>query len=418
VVDSAGDWSAGREDVCVSGLVSAKPPVVPRELDSGSTGTLALMLGGGGARGAYQAGVLRGIADRFPHVRFPIMTGISAGALNTIFLASRDASFARATEQLIALWLELTPERVYDVRTVPLMRNVIRWGARLFSGGLGHGPEPMRGMVDTEPLRQLLRRNLAAAPDGSLSGIARNIARGSLHAVALSATSYTTGQSMTWVEGHDIHLWQRPQRRSEVTHLTTEHVMASSALPMLFPAVRIGDQWFGDGGVRLTAPLSPALHLGASRILTISTRHRPAHAEPVSPARGYPPPAQVLGVLYNSVFLDLIDEDILRLRKMNRLLADRPPEKREGMRVVDIMVIRPSQELRVLVREVEPRLPSFLRYMTRGLGTRQAASPDFLSLLLFQPDYIRRLVELGEADAHAQADHIEAFLARPAEVGC
>jgi NTE family protein len=368
------------------------------------------MLGGGGARCAYQAGVLRGIARRFPHVRFPILTGISAGAINTTHLASRESSFPRATDDLVALWLGLNPERVYDVRAAALVRNVIRWGSRLISGGIQAGTEPMRGMVDTEPLREFLNGSLAPATDGSIPGIARNIARGTLDAVAVSATSYATGHSVTWVEGRDIDLWQRPQRRSELTRLTVDHVMASSALPMLFPAVRVGDHWFGDGGVRLTAPLSPALHLGATRILTVSTRHRPAHTETNGRAHNYPPPAQVLGVLYRSVFLDMIDEDISRLRKVNEVVAECSSATRQGWRVVDIFVIRPSQDLRMVVRELELRLPWLVRYMTRGLGTRETTSPDFLSLLLFQSDYIRRLIELGESDVDAQADDIEAFL--------
>lgn len=403
----------GQQDF---GLATLAPPP---SSESAAPSGLALMLGGGGARGAYQAGVLRGIARRFPDLQFPILSGISAGAVNTIHLASRDVSLTQATDELVALWLSLTPERVYDVRGTPLLENVIRWGARLMSGGARFSSEPIRGMVDTEPLRRLLGRALERDADGTLPGIARNLARGSLHAVALSATSYATGQSMTWVEGRDIELWQRPQRRSESTRLTVEHVMASSALPMLFPAVRIGGEWFGDGGIRLTAPLSPALHLGASRILTISTKNHslrvPAQFKSSS---GYPPPAQVLGVLYNSVFLDLIDEDILRLRRVNRLLSNLSPEKRGGMRVVDIIVIRPSRDLSSLARDLEPRLPRMLRYLTRGLGTRQTTNPDFLSLILFQADYIRRLIELGEADAESHAGKIEAFLEQPVEAGC
>jgi len=376
--------------------------------------SVALMLGGGGARGAYQAGVLNGIARRLPNLRFPIMTGISAGAVNTIHLASQEGSLSEATQDLVELWLKLSPEQVYDAHALPLLRNIFSWGTRLLSGGTGTGPEPMRGMIDTDPLRKFLNRNLSTAADGTLPGIARNIASGSLRAVALSATSYATGHSVTWVEGQNIDLWQRPQRRSEATSLTIEHVLASSALPMLFPAVRVGDQWFGDGGIRLTSPLSPALHLGASRIITISTRHRPSWALSASAAsKRYPPPAQVLGVLYNSVFLDLIDEDILRLEKVNHLLADLPPDKRESMRIVDIMVIRPSQDLQTLARELEPRLPSFLRYLTRGLGTRQATNPELLSLIMFQSDYLRRLVELGQADAEAQSERIEEFFAQP-----
>ncbi len=386
----------------------------PRPLHYDPDDALGLMLGGGGARGAYQAGVLRGIASRFPHLAFPILTGISAGAVNTIHLAAHQGTLMQAADDLIALWLALSPERVYDVRPAPLLRNTFSWGRRLVSGGIGTGREPMRGLVNTEPMRRYLNQVLDPAPDGSLPGIARNLERGTLKAVALSATSYTTGQSVTWVEGCDLDLWQRPQRRTEAATLTAEHVMASSALPMLFPAVKIGHEWYGDGGIRLTAPLSPSLHLGASRILTISTRYLRTRAEADTPlTAGYPPPAQVLGVLYNAVFLDLIDEDILRLRKVNHLLKHVPPAEREKMRIVDIFVLRPSRDLGKLAREFEPRLPGLFRYLTRGLGTTQTASPDIISLILFQVDYLKRLIEIGEEDATAQGDAIEAFLARP-----
>jgi NTE family protein len=272
----------------------------------------------------------------------------------------------------------------------------------------------MRGMVETDPLRKYLHTVVDRAPDGTIPGIRRNIERGRLKACALSATSYTTGQSVTWVEGRDIELWQRPQRRTEPAKLTIEHVMASSALPMLFPAVKVGSEWYGDGGVRLTAPLSPSLHLGASRILTISTKYQKSRSEADAPATaGYPPPAQVLGTLYNAVFLDLIDEDILRLRKVNQLLMAIPPEKREKMRVVDIMVLRPSQDLGRMARNFEPKLPTFFRYLTRGLGTQKTASPDIISLILFQNDYLKALIDLGEKDALAAGDAIQRFLERP-----
>lgn len=272
----------------------------------------------------------------------------------------------------------------------------------------------MRGLVETNPLRKYLEGVLERNADGSIPGINRNIERGKLRAVALSATSYTTGQSVTWIEGRDIELWQRPQRRTEPARLTVEHVMASSALPMLFPAVKVGDEWFGDGGVRLTAPLSPALHLGATRILTISTKYQKTQAEAATPATaGYPPPAQVLGVLYNAVFLDLIDEDIMRLRKVNQLLMKTPPEDRERMRIVDIMVLRPSEDLGRMARRFEPKLPPFFRYLTRGLGTQKTQSPDLISLILFQADYLKALIDLGEKDALAASDAIQRFLERP-----
>lgn len=376
---------------------------------------IALVLGGGGARGAYQAGVLRGLARRNPELRLPVLTGISAGAVNTVFLAAHPGTLPSASEALVRLWLDLTPEQVFDVQPSHLLTTMARWGFRLVAGG--HDREPTRGMLDTAPLRRFLQRAIPHDPDGSLPGIQRNIDMGRLDAVALSATSYTTGQSVTWVQGKDVVLWQRPQRRSEAAQVSLQHVMASSALPMLFPAVRVGDEWYGDGGVRLTAPLSPPIHLGANRILTVATRYPRSRQEADRPLTdGYPPPAQVLSVLYNSIFLDLIDEDILRLQRINRLIDDLPPALREGMRPVEILVLRPSRDLGRLAADFEPRLPRFFRYLTRGLGTQRTASPDILSLLMFQEDYLRRLVELGEADAEANAERIAEFIEKPARL--
>ena len=384
----------------------------PRKSGALRGGPLALTLGGGGARGAYQAGVLRGLASRCPSLRFQILTGISAGAVNTIHLASGNPDLVVSADQLCDLWLRLTPGQVFDVRSATLMLNAFRWGARLLSGGIGTGGEPMKGMVDTQPLREFLTRSLEPRPDGSIEGIARNLDSGALRAVALTATSYSTGLSVTWVQSKEAELWLRPQRRSEYAALTVEHVMASSALPMLFPAVQVHREWYGDGGMRLTAPLSPALHLGASRILTISTKYQRSSNEPGSPmTAGYPPPAQVLGSLYNAVFLDLIDEDIVRLGRINHLLDNIPRDRREGLRKVEIMVIRPSQDLGRLAAEFEPKLPGLLRYLTRGLGTAATASPDILSFVLFQHDYIKRLIEIGEADGAAHAGELETFAA-------
>ena len=378
-----------------------------------STGATALVLGGGGARGAYQAGVIRGIARRYPELAPPILTGISAGAINTAFLVAHDASFQQAADDLVGVWLALTPEKVDRVDASSLLRNVLRWGWRLASGGMSEGSDHTRGLVDTSPLVSLLRDALPTGANGAIIGIDRNIQRGRLRAVALSATSYSTGQSVTWVQGQQIALWQRPQRRTEVARLGISHVMASSALPLLFPAIHVGDEWYGDGGIRLTAPLSPALHLGAQRILTISTRRSRTRAEAdVSQIVGYPPPAQVLGVLYNAVFLDLIDQDIVRLELINRLLATLPDERRGGMRPVDILVLRPSRDLGQMARHYEPRLPTAFRFMTRGWGTRRTTSPDVLSLVMFQPDYLRALIELGERDVESESGRIDAFLER------
>lgn len=373
-------------------------------------GDLALVLTGGGARAAYQVGVLAGIAEHFPELRAPILTGVSAGAVNVAHLASHSGNFADATRELVDLWCSLTVERVFEVDTASLARNAIRWGAQLFSGGVRGAPIG-ESFVDTSPLRAYLSSTLGAAPTEPIPGIAEKIRRGDLKAAAIITTNYSTGETVVWVEGHEVDEWTRSRRRGVQARLTIEHVMASTALPLFFPAIRLGDAWFGDGGIRLAAPLSPALHLGASRMLAVSTRYEPSAVEASSPMiRGYPPPAQVLGVLLNAVFLDLIDQDALRLDRLNRLLAELPPERRNGMRIVDLLVIRPSFDLGRLAGQFEPKLPRAFRFMTRGLGTRETSSPDILAMLMFQPDYIEHLIEIGRSDAKARVDEIGSFL--------
>jgi NTE family protein len=376
---------------------------------AGDRGGLGLVMGGGGARAAYQVGFLRALADWYPDLSIPYITGVSAGAINAAHLASHHGSFAQSVDELSCLWGRLQIEDVFRVGPWSLGRNAVRWLGRLISGGNPGAPE-VRGLVDTDPLRGFLTEALHAV-DGELTGVSLNLVQGRLKAVALSTSSYTTGQSVTWVQGQDIREWERPQRRSVNTTLTVEHVMASAALPLFFPAVELEDEWFGDGGIRLAAPLSPALHLGADRVLAISTRYDRTAAEAERPVvRGYPPPAQLAGVLMNSIFLDLLDHDALRLERLNRLVEKLPEDEREGLRPVKLMVLRPSEDLGRLSGRYEPRLPFGLRFLTRGLGTRETESPDFLSIILFQHDYLAALMDRGEADARDREAEIRAFM--------
>jgi NTE family protein len=269
-------------------------------------------------------------------------------------------------------------------------------------------------MVDTAPLREMLVRVLEADEQGQLKGIATNLADGRLRAVALTGSSYTTGQSITWVqtaaEGH-IARWERPQRRSAPCELRVDHVMASSALPFFFPAIEVDGNWYGDGGIRLTAPLAPAVHLGAGRILAVSTRYaRTIQEADRRQVVGYPPPAQVAGTLYNAIFLDQLDSDALHLAQLNKLIAHLPPERREGLRPIDLLVLRPSEDLGRLANAYEPDLPRAFRFLTRGLGTKETRSNDMLSLVMFQKDYVARLIEMGEADAALRHSAIYRFL--------
>ncbi len=371
-------------------------------------GDLALVLTGGGARGAYQVGFLRYLSRAYPELHIPILTGVSAGAINIALLAQHHGTFAQATDEMAALWAELTPERIFRVDTGALLGNMGRWGMKLARSG--RGESRARGVVDTEPLHSFLEEALCPV-DGELTGIDYNLHRGTLRAAAIGTTSYTTGQSVIWVQGREIETWERPQRRSVQARLRVEHVMASAALPLFFPAVQIGDHWYGDGNVRLTAPLSPALHLGAHKIIAVSTRYNRDFAEADQPqVRGYPPPAQVMGVLFDAVFLDLIDQDALRMQKMNEVLGRVPKTRREGLRVVELMVVRPSCDLARIAAEYEPRLPRPFRMLTRGLGTSETAAPDVLSMLMFQDDYVKRLIALGEEDAERRAEEIDAFM--------
>jgi len=370
---------------------------------------LGCVMGGGGARAAYQVGVLRAVARRFPELRFPYITGVSAGAINAALLAGHHGSFLQAVRELSQLWGNLHVDDVFRVDPRSLAVNGMRWIKQVASGGHAKRRK-VRGLVDTSPLRGFLTEALHAV-DGEITGVQYNLDHGRLKAVAISTSSYSTGQSVTWVQGSDIDQWERPQRRSHHTTISVEHIMASAALPLLFPAIQLGNAWYGDGGIRLTAPLSPALHLGARRILAISTRYDRTAAEAEEPAiHDYPPPAQVAGVLLNSVFLDLLDNDAMRLERLNQLLEKTPPEHRNGLEPVRMMIFRPSMDLGKLAGEHELQLPKSFRFLTRGLGTQETKSPDFLSLVLFQPNYLRTLMEVGEADAETRMDELAEFL--------
>lgn len=377
-------------------------------------GQLAIVLTGGGARGAYQVGVLRGIARRLPELRFPIITGASAGAINAIYLAAHPGSPREAADGLSRLWEGLEFSDVFRVDPLCLARNSLLWVARL-GLGMGHLGVKVQGLLDTQPLRRMLERELGA--EGEIAGIARNLDAGRLAAVALMTVNYATGQTVTWVQGRGVATWERPVRRSRETRLRVEHVMASAALPLMFPAVQLDGSWYGDGSIRMAAPLSPALHLGADRILAVSTQYPRSQAEADRPSfTDYPTPAQIAGNLLNAIFLDVLDQDVQRLERLNSLLEKLPAEERDGLKPVDIVVMRPSQDLGRLAAQFEPRLPKSFRYMTRNLGTRETESPDSLSLLMFQADYMRRLIEVGERDAESRIDEIRAMVQeRPAE---
>ena len=369
----------------------------------------ALVLAGGGARAAYEVGVLAGVAERAPGLEFPIVTGVSAGAINAVHLAAHPGPLAAAVGALRAQWSRLVVERVYRIRPGRLARGLLLGAAHT---ALGRGGEAaaVRGLLDMSPLREFLGANLDFAQ------LDANIAAGRLRAAAVSATSYATGQTVTFVHGPpDAPTWQRALRYAVRSRLTLDHVMASAALPILFPAVRIGDGFYGDGSLRQTAPLAPAIHLGARAILVVTQRsdpERPPSPPPAPAPREYPALAEVIGLLLHAIFLDALEADAERLERVNRLVTALPEAQRpDGLRPIRLLMLRPSRDLGALAAGCGVQLPPLVRWLVRGMGGQRATAVDFLSYLLFDPVYTNALTELGYADVRAQWPRIERFLA-------
>jgi NTE family protein len=366
---------------------------------------LAVVLSGGGARAAYQVGFLRCLAKHFPDLEISILTGVSAGAINAAFLANHQGTFFEAVEELSDLWRNLTIDQVFCVNAWGLFKNVFRWGVRLISGGIPKA-SIARSLLDPSPLRDLLNKRLSPQKN-VVTGISKKILDGQLKAFAITGTNYSTGQAMTWTQGQDIKTWNRPSRRSVIREISIDHIMASAALPLIFPAVNLENDWYGDGDIRQSTPLSPAIYLGAKRILAISTRYgRSVQEANVPVCRGYPPPAQIAGVLLNSIFLDALDEDIRSLERTNRLLKQTPKELQEDFHIVDLFAMRPTQDLGKLAGQFEKDLPFAFRYLSRGLGSHETDSPDWLSMVMFDPHYLSHLIDLGQSDAENRAKDI------------
>lgn len=372
---------------------------------------IALSMSGGGARAAYQVGLLRHIARKHPEFFPSIITGVSAGAVNAVHLASHQGDFKSSTDDLYDLWQELRMEHVFNIESMQLVRSFFRWGARFILGGSELAPKA-RSLLDCSPLRDYLSEKLASDPNNTISGIDENIARGRLQVIGVTTSNYSIGMSTTWTHGHNPDPWQRPTRRCIDEKLTIEHVMASAALPLIFPAVKLGEHWHGDGGIRLIAPLSPAMHYGADKILAISTRRgNLAKIKDMEPMiADYPPMAQIISSILNAIFLDVFDHDAANMERLNQLYEYLPPEQQEKISHTKVLVMRPSQDLAKIAGELELKLPAGFRYFVNGFGTKETKSPDSLSMLMFFPEYTMRLMELGEQDADAQSDKIEEFL--------
>ena len=368
-----------------------------------------MVLSGGGARGAYQAGVLRAIAEisgTLGHdCAIPIITGVSAGAVNAAYLAAMSDDMTEATDKMALMWTRMTTDRVFRTDAVSAGWS----GLRLFTDatmGAFYKRKLARSLLDTAPLHRFLNETIP------FDRIGKNLENGCAEALAVTAMRYTDSTSITFIQSHkEVPAWTRSRRRSEFGPIGADHVMASSAIPLFFPPVRIeGGEHFGDGCLRNTAPLSPAVHLGAEKILVISVR-KPDSRVPNGKDILEPSMARILGVILNALLLDSIDVDMERMSRVNHTIDLIPEQQRQDLqlRKVEYLWLRPSRDIGHLAGDLFDRLPRVMRYLVGGLGTSKEAA-ELTSYLLFDPDFCGQLVHWGYEDGMAQRAEIEAFL--------
>jgi NTE family protein len=373
--------------------------------------TIGLVLTGGGARAAYQAGALRALGRILAQRESPfgVLAGVSAGAVNCVLLGAYSDDFRSGVAALVDTWKSLTPDRVYRTDTRSLASIGGRFLASTASGGLfGTGPV---ALLDTSPLGHLLEDRLP------LERLEAHYASGRLRGLAVSATNYATGTAITFFDGaRDIEPWLRSTRIGVREAIDYRHVMASSAIPIFFPPVELGGVFFGDGCIRMNAPLSPAIHLGADRIIAIGIRYFRSHHETLTLNRITHQEvislSDIGGVLLNAVFLDSLETDIERAERINATLGILPPEllHQLPLRPVPVLTLRPSQDLGRLAARQHQRFPMALRGLLRGVGVTGDGGRDLLSYIAFEPQYIETLMQLGEDDTLARRQEIEDFV--------
>lgn len=368
-----------------------------------------LILTGGGARAGYQVGVLKAIRDLLPEPRvnpFPILCGTSAGAINAASLATWAEDFGTGVEHMCRIWEGFHAHHVYRADPLGVGMSGARWLSSLALGWVTR--RAPRSLLDNTPLRRLLDATL------DLGRIDRAIASGALHSVSITCSGYGTGQSVSFFQGRaDIEPWRRSQRVGAHTKLSLDHLMASSAIPFIFPAVHINREWFGDGSMRQIAPISPAIHMGADKVLVIGAG-RMAEENPRVGGESYPSLAQIAGHALSSIFLDSMSVDIERMTRINNTLTLIPDDvrrkKKVALRPVDVLVIAPSQRLDHLAARYAEALPWSVRLLLRGMGAMNRGGGALTSYLLFEQSYTRALIDLGYADTMARRDEVLKFL--------
>lgn len=373
----------------------------------------ALVMPGGGARGAFQVGVLRAIAEILPRGcpnPFPIISGTSAGAINSVVLASGAKQFHLAVAELANVWRNFESHQVFRDDGWTMLKSSLHWLSSIVLGGWLVGTP--RSLLNNSPLRALLSANVR------FPLIEQAIRDGNLHALAVTAAGYDSASSTTFFQAtSDTQEWKRKRRNGKRHFIELDHLMASVAVPLIFPPVLIDGQYFGDGAMRQATPLSPAIHLGADRILVVGIRDEssdpaPDRQQPESPT--VPSFAHIAGYMLDTLFMDGLYSDLERITRINQLIDAVPSESRSDLepqiRPIDTMVVLPSQDLREIAHKHRQRVPLALRALLRGIGGKAQSENRLLSFLLFEKQYTRELMTLGYNDAMEVRDDLERFI--------
>ena len=368
-----------------------------------------LVLTGGGARAAYQVGVVKAVRDILGNPEknpFPILCGTSAGAINATTLAVFADNFSRGVGNLLEVWENMRCHHVYRTDVSSITRRGLRWLGAL--SWLSR-QNPI-SLLDNAPLKDMLERTLP------FERIQDHIDSGALYAVSVTASGYTSGQSVSFFQGGSgLEGWERNQRIGAAVSLKLEYLLASSALPFIFPAVKVHREYFGDGSVRQIAPISPALHLGADRVIVIGVGRQAGNQTERVKTIAYPSLAQIAGHALNSIFLDSLEVDIERLQRINKTIRLISHEDRSRhdvqLREVDVLVISPSEEIDRMAARHLHELPRSIRFLLRGLGATRTGGATLTSYLLFEPAYCRALIALGYKDTMARRGELLRFIA-------
>ncbi len=375
-------------------------------LNDGSDSTLGLVLQGGGARGAYQVGAIRAMAEisRRRRIPFPVISGASVGAINAAPLAAMAGDYQRAARQLERLWRGLSCDKVYNTHPAAIAASSARWLWTIAFGGLGIG-DPV-ALLDNAPLGNLLEKSF------NTKGVARNLRSGALQALAISASSYGEGSSVTFFQADERAVgWKRSRRFGVGDTITHHHLLASSSLPFVFPAIAVDGNYYGDGALRLSAPLSPAIRLGAERLLVVGVRDNVVEP-PNHRGEDYPTIGVMTGHALDIIFNDDLDADIERLERINRTVGVLDDGQREtlGLKTIDIKILQPTADLRAIAQRHAHEMPRSIRLLFKSIGA-WGSDGRLVSYLLFEPGYIGDLIDLAYSDTMARKDELEPWLA-------